>query len=73
MKNIIDKHTPLKTRKMPRGPLLQWYNNDIQLARDTEDIVSGCRSRPFCVHYEMFQISKIQPKMPLPLPNRILP
>jgi hypothetical protein len=35
MKNIIDKHTPLKTRKMPRGPLLQWYNNDIQLARDT--------------------------------------
>jgi len=66
-KNIIDKHTPLRTREMPRGPLLQWYNT------------AGKRQRSYCermwiktglcVHYEIFQISKIQPKMPLPLLN----
>ena len=64
---IVDEHAPLRTKEMPRRPIIPWYNKNIQAAK-------RCRSEwlwirtSLCVHFERFKVSKIiVKKIPLPL------
>ena len=50
LRDIVDEHAPLRTKKIPSRPMPPWYNKNIQAAKkDTEGIVSGSGSRPVCV------------------------
>ena len=33
LRDIVDEHAPLRTKEMPRRPMLLWYNKNTQAAK----------------------------------------
>jgi len=33
LRDIVDEHVPLRTKELPRRPMLPWYNKNIQAAK----------------------------------------
>jgi len=57
--------------EMQRRPMLPWYNKNIQTAQRHRRYGDRLWVRTgLCVHCEMFKISKILVKIPLPLLNQ---
>ena len=70
MRNVVDQHAPLRTKEMPSRPMLPWHNKNIQAAKRHRRYCERLWIRTsLCVHFEMFKVSKILVKIPLPLLN----
>jgi len=60
LRDIIDEHAPLRTKEMPRRPIISWYNKKIQAAKRHRRYYEWLWIRTgWCVHYEMFKVNKI--------------
>ena len=70
LRDIVDEYAPLRTKEVPRRPMLPWYNKNIQAAKRHRKYCERLWKRTgLCLHYEMFKISKIEIQIPLPLLN----
>ena len=60
LRDIVDEHAPIRTKEMPRRPMLPWYNKNIQVAKRYRRCCEWLWIRTsLCVHFEMFKVSKI--------------
>ena len=60
LRDLIDKHAPLKTKKMPVRSLVPWYNKDIQAAKRHRRCCERLWNRTeLTVHYEMFKAARL--------------
>ena len=59
LRDIVDEHAPLRTKDMPRKPMLPWYNKSIQVAKRHRRYCEWLWIRTtLCVHHKMFKVSK---------------
>ena len=70
LRDIVDEHEPLRIKEMPSRPMLPWNNKNIQAAKRHRRYYEWLWIRSsLCVHFEMFKVSKMLVKIPLPLLN----
>ena len=60
LRDIVDQHAPLRTKKIPSRPMLPWYNKKIQAVKRHRRYCEWLWiTTSLCVHFEMFKVSKI--------------
>ena len=59
LRDIIDKHAPIKKKKMTERPLVPWYNKDIQAAKRHRRYCERIWTRTgLSVHFEMLKAAE---------------